>query len=78
MDPKTPEPKTTDTKIDNPKDDPAVAAAKPVAPSLMDQLDGIDRRARAAGHSLAEILAVAAKNQFGIDVREPPPAPVED
>lgn len=53
----------------------AVAAVEP-AQALMLDLMAVDAKARASGHSLVEILAVAAKNQFGLDVR-PDPAPAE-
>lgn len=46
------------------------------AVEIMGQLVEIDDKATAAGHSLAEILAVAAKNQFGIDVRPDDPGAV--
>lgn len=48
------------------------------AVALMGELIGIDQKAKDQGHSLLEILAVAAKNQFGIDVRPDPPAPEEE
>lgn len=44
------------------------------ATALILQLLALDAKATAAGHSLIEILVVAARNQFGIDVR---PDPVE-
>lgn len=59
--------------------DETVVQADPVHPAqeLVDTLLAIDAKARAAGHSLAEVLIVTARNVYGIDVRPDDPTPAE-
>ncbi|HEY1880115.1 MAG TPA: hypothetical protein VGG68_09305 [Caulobacteraceae bacterium] len=60
-----PDPGKSDPKPD-PKADP---------PDLIEQLTELDQLARAHGFSLADVLAKAARDQFGVALFEPPPPP---
>jgi hypothetical protein len=75
----------TDTKVDTKPDTSkpaAVDTARSDAKLFADDVDAImadlvdmHRKAIEAGHTLTEVLVVAAKNAFGIDIRPTPPAP---
>lgn len=44
-------------------------AERDAAEKLFRDLCAADAKARAAGHSLVEVLVIAGKNAFGIDIR---------
>lgn len=80
-DPKTDE--KTAGKVESGKpvrdDDPVHTAAAEPAPGQdwMDQLEGLNERLGELGYTIADVLIVAAKNAFGVDVRPLPAPPTE-
>ena len=48
-----------------------------VGEELMTALLAMELKAREAGHSLVSVLAKAAKDQWGIDIRPDDPEPAE-